>query len=154
MKSIQLGDGEYILTMEEKIRGCIPAGIGCGIDDNGDKIAGIFVKQAIKNKDIYADAISEVVWEAIKNGSLGIDKIFLNMIFRDLENVEIGKMNFYFDLENPFFRDNMIEWFTMIIDKNGVLGMCDGVVPAIMIDHIPLDIPKLMVMTNGMTRKG
>lgn len=149
MKSVQLGDGEYILTMEEKIRGCLPAGIGYGIDDNGDKTAGIFVKEEIENKDIYSDAISEVVWEAIKNGSLGIYKIFLNMIFRDLENVEIGKMSFYFDLENPFFRDNMIEWFTMIIGKNGVLGLCDGVMPTIMIDHIPLDIPKLVVMTKG-----
>jgi hypothetical protein len=153
MKHVQLGDGEYMLTVEEKIRGCIPAGISWGIDDNGDKIAGILVKQTIKNKDIYEDVISEVTWEAIKSGSLGIDKIFLNMIFRDLENVEIGKMNFYFDLKNPFFRDNMIEWFTMIIDKNGVLGMCDGVVPTIMIDHVPLDIPRLVVMTKCMTRK-
>lgn len=151
MKHIQLGEGEYSLVLEEKIRECIPAGISYGIDDDGDKIAGIFLKQEIKKKDLYGDAISEVTWEATQNGLLGIEKIFLTMIFRDTENVDIGKMNFYFDLKDSFFRNNMVEWFTMIIDKNGVLGLCDGTVPTIMIDHIPLDIPKLIVVTSGIT---
>lgn len=153
MKHVQLGDGEYILTVEEKIRECIPAGIGYGIDDDGDKTAGIFLKQEIKDKDLYGDVWSEVTWEATQNGSLGIEEIFLHVIFRNDENADIGKMNFYFDLKDPFFRNNMTEWFTMIIDKNGVLGLCDGNEPTIMVNRVPLDIPKLIVMTKGRIRK-
>ena len=153
MKHVQLGEGEYHLMLEEKIRDCIPAEIGYGIDNVGDMTAGIFVKQEIKKKSLYEDARSYVIWEATKNGLLGIEKIFLNMIFRDTENVDIGRMNFYFDLKDPFFGNNMTEWFTMIIDKNGVLGICDGVIPAIMVDNIPLDIPKLIVMTKGRVGK-
>jgi hypothetical protein len=149
MKHIQLGEGEYSLVIEEKIRECIPAGISYGIDNDGSKTAGVFVRQEIMEKGLYENAGSETIWEATQNGLLGIDKIFLTIIFRDNENVNIGKMNFYFDLEDHLFRDNMVEWFAMIIEKNGVLGLCDGVIPTIMVDHVPLDLPRLIVMTKG-----
>ena len=154
MKQIQLGEGEFCIFVEERIRQCIPAEIVYDIDDDGDKTAGIFVKQEIKEKNLYENAGTKVTWEAIQNGLLGIEQIFLTMIFSDPKNVDIRKMNFYFDMKDPFFRNNMIEWFTMIIDKNGVLGLCDGTIPTIMIDHIPLDMPMFIVMTQGRVRKG
>ena len=154
MKHVQLGEGEYYLVIEEKMRECIPAGISYGIDDDGSKTAGIFVRQEIEEKSLYENAGSETTWEDTQNGLLGIDKIFLTIIFRNSENVDIGKMNFYFDLKDPIFRDNMVEWFTMIIGKNGTLGLCDGVVPTIMVDHVPLDLPRLIVMTKGRVRGG
>ncbi len=148
MKGTQLGDGEYSLMIEEKIRECIPSAIGYGIDDDGDKTAGIIVKQEIKKKNLYGNARSEAIWEAARNNGLGIERIFLNIIFRDDNNVYMGKMNFYFDLKDSS-RDDMIEWFKMIVEKNGLLGLCDGTEPSIMIDNIPLDVPKLIVITKG-----
>jgi hypothetical protein len=49
--------------------------------------------------------------------------------------------------------DRIKEELNTIIKKNGVLGLCDGVVPTIMVDHVPLDIPRLIVMTKGRSRK-
>lgn len=150
MKHVQLGDGEYVLTVEEKMRECIPASIGYCIDEYGEKIAGIFIKQDIKNKDIYKDADSKVCWEVAKNGLAGIEKIFLIMVFIDSKSKKVEKMNFYFDLKDQSFSDNMSDWFKMIIDKHGILGLFDESEPFIMVDAIPLDIPRLIVMTKGM----
>ncbi len=149
MERIQLGNTEYSLMVEERIRGCIPSVISHGFDDDdGKRIAGISIEQKIKNKDLYADASSETIWEIAQNGIL-VDKIFLTMIFRDPENVEIERMHFYFDLEDSLFMDNMVEWFMLIIGNNGMLALCDDVEPSILVDHIPLDIPKLIVDTEG-----
>jgi hypothetical protein len=149
MKPVQLGDGEYILTVEEKIRDCIPATIGYCIDENNGKIAGIIMKQCIKNKYLYEDADSKVYWEAAKNGLAGIEQIFLVMTFVDSKSKVFEKMNFYFDLKDPSFSNHMLEWFEMIIEKNGILELFDGSEPSIMVDTIPLDLPKLIVATRG-----
>jgi hypothetical protein len=126
MKSVQLGDGEYILTIEEKMRDCVPATIGYCTDMYGEKIAGIIIGQGIKNKELYEDADSKVYWEAAKNGLAGIEKIFLIMTFRDSKSTNMEKMNFCFDLKDPSFSSNMINWFVMIIKKNGSLVLFDG----------------------------
>ncbi len=149
MKAVQLGDGEYTLTIEEKIRDCIPASIGYCTDGCGYKIAGIMIKQCMKNKDLYEDADSKVYWEAAKNGLAGVDEIFLIMTFKDPKSTTMEKMNFYFDLRDKSFSDNMVEWFAMIIEKNGVLGLFDESEATVIVDTIPLDIPKLIVATNG-----
>lgn len=149
MKSVQLGDGEYVLTIEEKIRGCVPAAIGYCTDECGEKIAGIVIKQGMKNKDLYKNADSKVYWEAAKNGLAGIEQIFLIMTFRDPESADVEKMNFYFDVKDSSFSSDMVEWFKMIIDRNGVLGLFDDSEPSIIVDAIPLDIPKLIVATRG-----
>jgi hypothetical protein len=149
MKPVQLGDGEYVLTIEEKIRDCIPATIGYCTDECGKKIAGIIMKQCIKNKDLYEDADSKVYWEAAKNGLAGIEQIFLVMTFRDSKSKVFENMNFYFDLRDPSFSGNMVEWFKMIIERNGILELFDGSEPSIMVNTIPLDIPKLIVATGG-----
>ena len=148
MERIRLGNGEYSLMVEERIRECIPSVISHGVDDDGVRLAGINVKREIKNKDLYADASSETIWELAQDGIL-VDKIFLTMIFRDTENVEIERMHFYFDLKDSLFRDNMVEWFMLIIGKDGMLALCDDLEPSVTIDHIPLDIPKLIVETKG-----
>jgi len=149
VERIQLGNSEYFLMVEERIRGCIPSVISHGFDDDdGTRIAGISVEREIKNKDLYSNASSETIWELAQDG-IFVDKIFLTMIFRDPENLEIERMHFYFDLDDSLFKDNMVEWFMLIISKNGMLALCDDVEPSILVDHIPLDIPKLIVETEG-----
>lgn len=148
MKFFQLGDGEYLLTTEEKIRGSVRATIGQCIDNNGEKIAGIILEQRIKNKDMFKDADSKIRWEAAKDGSAGIEKIFLIMTFRDSNSNCVEEMNFYFDLNDPCFSDNMISWFKMIIGKNGLLALFDGDDPSVFVYSIPLDMPKLIVSGN------
>lgn len=151
MQAIKLGDAEYFLTIEEKIRECIPSIISFSIKDDGSKMAGINVEQEIKKKPLYESGNSHATWEATKDGIL-IDKIFLTLIFKDDKNVDIEKMRFCFDMYDSLFRDNMVEWFTMIIDKH-MLGLCDGKEPSVIVNNIPLDIPKLMVETRGLILK-
>lgn len=148
MKKIQLGDGEYYLMLEERLREYIPAEISYGIEDDGSKFAGIIIQQQIENKYLYGNANSTVIWEAAQNG-MNIEKIFLDMIFRDDESVKLGEMHFYFDIKDSNFRKHMIEWFTMIIEKNGIIGLFDNTDPSIMINNIPLDMPKLIIATKG-----
>jgi hypothetical protein len=148
MKPVQFGDGEYVLTIEEKIRDCIPATIGYCIDENNGKIAGIIMKQCIKNKYLYEYADSKVYWEAAKNGLAGMEQIFLVMTFMNSRSKIFEKMNFYFDLKDPSFSNCMVEWFKLIIEKNGILALFDGSEPSVMVNAIPLDIPKLIVATR------
>lgn len=148
MKFFQLGDGEYLLTIEEKIRDSVRATISHCTDKDGEKIAGISLGQYIKNKDIFKDADSKICWEAAKDGSAGIEKIFLIMTFRDPSSNEVEKMNFYFDLNDPYFSVNMVEWFKMIIGKNGLLALFDGNEPSVLVYSVPLDMPKLIVSGN------
>lgn len=152
MQAINLGDTEYFLAIEEKMKECIPSSIGFSIEDDGSKVAGINVKQEISKKHLYENANSHATWEATKNGIL-IDKIFLTLIFKDNEGIDIEKMCFCFDMNDSLFRNNMVEWFKMIIGKDGLLGLCDGVIPSVDIHSIPLDIPKLMVETKGIILK-
>ncbi len=152
MESIKLGDTEYFLTVEEKIRECIPSIISFSTEDDGSKTAGINMKREIKKKQLFESANSKATWEATKDGIL-IDKIFLTLIFKDDKNVDIDMMCFCFDMKDSLFRDNMVDWFTMIIEKDGLLGLCDGIIPSVNINNIPLDIPKLMVETKGIILK-
>lgn len=147
MQSIKLGDAEYFLTIEEKIRECIPSIISFSTEDDGSNTAGINVKQEIKKKSLYESGNSHATWEATKDGIL-IDKIFLTLIFKDDNNIDIENMHFCFDMYDSLFRDNMVEWFTMIIGKH-MLGLCDGKEPSVIVNNIPLDIPKLIVETKG-----
>jgi hypothetical protein len=149
MKPVQLGDSEYALAIEEKIRDCIPATIGHCTDEYGKKIAGINIVQGIKNKDFYEDADSQVCWEAAKNGLAGMEQIFLVMTFMDSKSKNVEKMKFNFDLKDPYFNSNMVDWFKMIIDNDGILVLFDGSEPSIMVKGIPLDMPKLIVATSG-----
>lgn len=149
MKPVQLGDSEYALAIEEKIRDCIPATIGYCTDEYGKKIAGINIVQGIKNKDFYEDADSKVCWEAAKNGLAGMEQIFLVMTFMDSKSKNVEKMKFYFDLKDPYFNGNMVDWFKMIIDNDGILVLFDGSEPSVMVNGIPLDMPKLIVATSG-----
>jgi hypothetical protein len=148
MKFFQLGSGEYLLTVEENIRCSVRATIGQCIDMNGEKIAGIILEHHIKNKDVFKDADSKICWEAAKDGSAGIEKIFLIITFRDNNSNYEGKMNFYFDLNDPYFSDNMIDWFKLIIGKNGLLALFDGEEPSVFLHSVPLDMPKLIISGN------
>lgn len=147
MRAIQLGDSEYLLKVEEMTRECVPAVIGISSDENEENIAGIIVKQYIKDKDLYTNADINVRWEAVRNGNIGIEKIFLVVTFVD-KYVDLGKMNFCFDLKDPFFREHMTEWFSMIIKKR-IIDICDGNLPSITLGNIPLDMPELIIMTGG-----
>lgn len=104
----------------------------------------------MKNKILYGNAISEATWDISRDDILA-DKIFLTIVFKnpDNENIDTGKMNFYFDMKDPIFRENMVDWFKTIVDKDGKLYLCDGSLPSIEVNDVPLDIPKLMIRTKG-----
>lgn len=141
MQFKQTGDTEYFLIVEEKIRECLPAKIGSGVDEDGKKIAGILLDKPLEDKQIYIDIDVKSQWEAANDPKHGIEKIFLHLDF-----VGIGKkLNFYFDLKDPYFRKNMISWFSLIILKNGVMGLCDGELPSVLVENVPLDMPKMMI---------
>lgn len=145
MKFVDKNPGEYMLTIEEKIRECVSAIYGYGTDNDGEKIAGIIVEKPIENKELYIGIDTKSNWEAAYDPIYGIEKIFLNMNFIKIKKT----MNFYFDLKDHYSIGSMYDWLRLIIKNNGKMAICDGILPSIMVEGVPLDIPTLILTAKG-----
>lgn len=145
MKFVDKNPGEYMLTIEEKIRECLPAMYGYGTSNNGEKIAGIIVDEPIENKGSYIDIDAKSYWEAAYDPIYGIEKIFLTINFMDIKKT----MNFYFDLKDHYSMGSMYDWLRLIIKNNGTMAICDGILPSIMIENVPLDVPALILTAKS-----
>lgn len=140
MEFRQIGDAEYSLIIEEKIRGCIPADYGVGItQDSKYRFAVIILKEYLKDKELYENADIETKWDAAHIRNIGLEKVFLNVNFG-----EERSLKFYIDLYNSNFIPIKELWFSLIIE-NGMIAISDKREPSIIATNVPIDIPKLIL---------
>lgn len=150
MKFRKTDDNEYDYIIRQKIKECTSAeysiGVVPGDTDVDEKYAVVKLTKQLEDKIFYQDANIKSFWEAANDKSLGIEKVFLNINFK--RGDDSRDLKFYIDLYDFGFMPIKEKWFNLIIERDGVIIISDGNIPSIMTSNIPVDIPRLVILSD------
>lgn len=140
MEFRQIGDTEYSLIIEEKIRECEYANYCVGVSPDGKRFAAIVLREHLKDKELYENADIKIRWEAAHFRIIGMEKVFLELKFGSGER----SLKFYINLYDPNFITIKDLWFSLIIETR-MIAISDKGEPSIIATNVPIDVPKLVL---------